>query len=78
MTIWLLTLPEKFKMWYEVHLAMASDDTPTLEIKNFREVPSFPQFGSENVHTKLIPNINTNTFAFLPKTWELMKCFEYF
>ena len=78
MTIWLLTLPEKFKDWYEHHddsTYTPVDETPVM---SFTERPTFPPFMTTQHHTGISGNIDTGTYQILPKTWNLMQCFEYY
>ena len=50
MTIWLLTLPEKFKEWFEYHKTSNIDDLDGKTIMSLTDIPFFPQFMSENHH----------------------------
>ena len=75
-SIWLLTLPEKFKEWYEYHM-QNNLNQPGVRCKvlNLTEKPTFPIF--DESHSKLDCNPITG-YKFLPKTWNLMTAFEYF
>ena len=80
LTIWLLTLPEKFKEWYEFN---KKEDDEKLEYKSkevmdYKETPMFPVFKNNNHTTKLSFNPETGNYIFLPNTWKLATCFKYY
>jgi len=77
LTIWLLTLPEKFKEWYEFN---KKEDNEKLVYKfssqmDYKQTPKFPVF--EKI-TELNVNPESRNYNFLPDTWELNTCFEYY
>src|SRR5687767_5028557 len=76
-TIWLMSLPEKFKEWYETAMAPGSLDLVCTPIMSHWDTPGFPEFESDSF-TKLICNKNSGSFDFLPQTWKLMPAFEAF
>src|SRR5688500_6865467 len=54
MTIWLLTLPEKFNEWHEYHNGLIDNgDVGTTKIL-YSDGPKFPQFLSKNLSTCLV------------------------
>ena len=68
MTIWLLTLPEKFKEWYEFQNSENKPATPTRAIMSLKDKPKFPKFAKTNLHTHLVKNPNMDSYEFLPET----------
>ena len=84
MTIWLLTLPEKFKEWSDFQNKTSTDNNktyPPTKVMDMNEVPIFPTFAKNQDSSRLHYNqskAKPNDFDFLPKTWNLMKCFEYY
>ena len=77
-TIWLLTLPEKFKEWYDHHLIVKPNEG---EVKTavmlMCEKPSFPPFAKGDTHSVLLPN-SENNYTFLPESWNLLTAFEHY
>lgn len=77
-TIWLITLPEKFKEWYNHHLKIGCDTPGVLpEMMKTNEIPKFPKFETKDVHSKLLV-YSTPNYTFLPKSWNLLEAFEYY
>ena len=78
MTIWLLTLPEKFKDWAEYYgkiEALAVENKPVM---SFGEAPLFPVFSSKKWDTFLAANPQSSSYEFLPPTWNLLNSFKYY
>jgi hypothetical protein len=78
MTIWLLTLPEKFKEWYASVENGDKAGKETRTVMKLSEEPIFPVFLSHSVHTALVMNPKCTSFNFLPRSWNLMYCFNYY
>jgi len=78
LTVWLLTLPEKFEQWYKYHHGQTtSKEVQQTNIFNLLDTPSFPGYNNKDC-TALQPSAETGNFNFLPKTWELLDAFEHF
>jgi hypothetical protein len=78
LTVWLLTLPEKFEQWYTYqHRTTTSEEVQQTTIFNLSDTPSFPGYKDTDC-TALQPSALTKNFNFLPKTWDLMDAFEHF
>src|SRR5687767_7193396 len=77
-TIWLLTLPEKVNTWQKHHDTCAADGIKVDSILSPTDSPSFAEFTSPEASTCLTANPETQSFQFLPDSWRLMECFEYF
>lgn len=77
MTIWLLILPEKFQEWYAFHNFPNYGFEKTTVMK-MNERPSFPMFATKKVKTNIHPHLATRNYKFLPTSWNLTNCFEYF
>jgi len=77
MTIWLLTLPEKFQEWFKNRNSL-SNLAPGDDKLFFTGTPSFPIFAAPNSQTSLIGHPDKIKYEFLPKTWSLLECFEYY
>src|SRR5687767_14938073 len=75
MTIWLLTLPEKFKEWYESNNSLSTIVMEETSVMFLLDQPTFPEFAPNKTHTKLDKNPETKSYDFLPKSWNLEKCF---
>ena len=78
MTIWLVTLPEKFQEWYGNRNSLfnvASDGSIEIFFTGF---PIFPVYSAHNLYTALSCNQENKNYEFLPTTWNLMECFEYY
>src|SRR5688500_12060066 len=60
MTIWLLTLPEKFAEWYKSQYSLSTIATEKRTVMCLTEKPTFPKFASKTTHTKLVKNPETN------------------
>src|SRR5687767_9319364 len=76
--IWLLTLPEKFQEWFEQRNTLSNainDVGPTVF---FTGIPTFPHYTTLNINTSLTGRPDKNRYEFLPDTWNLMDCFEYY
>ncbi len=78
LTIYLVTLPENFKQWYDFHNAGIQDNYEPTTKMNLRHIPIFPMFENKSDHTKLSPNPVTEDYDNLPGTWNLLECFEYY
>src|SRR5687767_4699680 len=78
MTIWLLTLPEKFNDWYQLHNIHQLKGNLTTPFLPLRERPTFPFFPDLKKYTCLMPNEKNGTYNFLPSGWNLMNCFDYY
>src|SRR5688500_9521539 len=76
-TIWLMTLPEKFKEWYEAHISSDPIDLAGMPIMSHWDTPGFPEFKSDSF-TQLICNTNSGSCDFLPQSWKLLNAFEGF
>ena len=80
LTIWMLTLPEKFKEWakYQENLKGRKQGL----VMDYSQVPKFPLFELERNSTKLLPytskDCQKGTYNFLPDSWKLLTSFEYF
>ena len=53
MTIWLLTLPEKFQEWFEKRNSIFNALTEVETFAYFTGIPSFPHFAEPNLQTSL-------------------------
>ena len=54
LTIWLLTLPEKFKEWYDIHNIHNKDNKksyPATKVMNYNEIALFPRFAAGDSST---------------------------
>ena len=79
LTIYLVTLPEKFKQWYNLHQAGITNDYVPTEKMDLGRFPVFPRFERESYWTKLSPRQGvTDDYGYLPLTWNLLECFEYY
>ena len=78
MTIWLLTLPEKFKLWYELYGDLKRSGHSENTLLSNTDIPKFAKFGSDGAYTFLTKNPDTQLYDFLPKSWNLMECFEHY
>jgi hypothetical protein len=78
MTIWLLTLPEKFKEWFEKRNSIFNVLTEVETVVYFTGIPSFPHFAEPNLQTSLTGTQDKDKYEFLPTTWTLMECFQYY
>ena len=80
LTIWLITLPEKFKEWYEncnKTNCAATFAARDIHIMDTMEVPNFPKFeGSKE--TKMALTYKAVSYNFLPDSWNLEVAFEVF
>ena len=76
MTIWLLTLPEKFQDWWQFH--KTENNIPRQSyILLYHEVPAFPSI-APNTQSCLQKNPSKNSYDILPNSWDLRKCYIYF
>jgi hypothetical protein len=78
MTVWLLTLPEKFKEWeenYDTWQIADNDDPPLM---SYKESPYFPQYLAPIHNTFLFTSDYNLSYELLPKSWNLLQCFKYF
>src|SRR5688500_5711646 len=66
MTIWLLTLPEKFIEWYLLHNESKNKVCIARKCLPLQETPTFPYFPYPKKFTYLAPNEETKTYDFLP------------
>ena len=56
LTIWLCTLPEKFKQWYEYKdLQIVSKQVASTPITDLNQEPTFPWYSLERHNTRLSP-----------------------
>lgn len=79
MTIFLVTLPEKFKQWYNFQNSGNHKGYIATQQMNFKETPTFPKFSNDTVFTKLSPvHLNPTRYNYLPESWNLLECFNYF
>ena len=78
LTIWLCTLPEKFKEWYDYHQAGCSPQVVSTDVMDLNETPTYPVFPEPKCHTRLSPHKTRKTYDYFPKSWNLLECFEYF
>ena len=74
-TIWLLTLPEKFKEWFDNH---NKDGLEARSVMSYTERPSFPIFENPKTYTLLSKNPYTSSWKVLPKSWNLLESFKHF
>ena len=77
MTIWLLTLPEKFKEWFDHYDNNYDEEIQDRAQFNFAERPNFPFF-DKNDNTRLCKRENAKSWNFLPNSWILNKCYEFY
>ena len=77
MTIWLLTLPEKFKEWFDHYDNNFDEEIQDRAHFNFAERPNFPFF-DKNDNTQLCKRENAKSWNFLPKSWILNKCYKFY
>ena len=79
LTIWLLTLPEKFKEWYNFHPIKREKPYEKPKYLDYTESPSFPTFVMNQNSTKLHPvNEKTVSYKYLQKLWNLQECFIHY
>jgi len=78
MTIWLLTLPEKFREWYEYHHSTVQPPYEEKVKMDFRIGPAFLWFDRKKDYTRISPHALIGGFGYLPKTWNLFECFKYY
>src|SRR3982751_2144364 len=80
LTIWLLTLPEKFREWYDAHHANKDKLYTNTKYLNYNENPTFPTFETVDINsTKLFPlDKVTGSFHYLSDTWNLFDCFNHY
>ena len=76
LTIYLVTLPEKFKQWYDYQNGGIQDNYEPTAKMDLRRIPIFPMFENESDHSKLSPYPVTEDYDYLPGTWNLLECFE--
>ena len=74
-TIWLLTLPEKFKEWFD---NCNKDSLNATTVMSHTEEPSFPVFQKAKTYTLLSKNPITSSWKLLPKSWNLLDSFKHF
>lgn len=75
-TIWLVTLPERFRNWYETRHNTQQQEH---NVMSYAELPLFPQFARDDARTELCPhNPDSNSFDLLPDTWNLVNAFEHY
>src|SRR5688500_3840694 len=77
LTIWLCTLPEKFKQWYEHHNSKTKKHAPATIIMDLNQAPSFPWYLAARHFTKLALPWKHN-YDHLPSSWNLLECFEHY
>src|SRR5688500_17085588 len=77
LTIYFVTLPEKFKQWYNYHNGGIWDNYAQAAKMNLRGIPIFPMLENKSDHSKLFLNPVTEDYDYLPGTWDLLECFEY-
>ena len=78
LTLWLITLPEKFEEWYNYcHEGFNLDAAEQKPCMNLNETPDFPKF-RKGKHVMLLPNPVTRSYSFLPISWNLLTCFKHF
>src|SRR5688572_25521618 len=78
LTIWLLTLPEKFREWYNIcGIKGSQKKCPATKVMNYNEIALFPRFALGD-SSKLLIYPQCKNYDYLPKSWNLMKCFEYY
>ena len=73
-TIWLITLPEKFVEWYKHHNTSEDINTNSKPFLNYVEVPNFPNFYPD-FYSSL--EKDSTLEHFLPSSWNLKNCFQY-
>ena len=71
MTIWLLTLPKKFKKW------IPPVDTEQHGWLDPNDPPCFPWY-KDNAKTCLQKPVYATSWTFLPDNWNLMSCFQHY
>ena len=79
LSIWLCTLPEKFKQWYEYHdQEIVSQQVESTIYMDFNQEPHFPWYTLDKHHTRISPHLLTGNYKYLPPSWNLLECFEYY
>jgi hypothetical protein len=76
LTIWLVTLPEKFKQWYDYHNSGIKQNVANTLYMDLNQEPMFPFFIKESDSTKISKTFGT--YDFLPPTWNLPAAFKYY
>ena len=71
-------LTEKFKDWYENHNIWGNPGVEETTVMSLSESPSFSPFGLPGANTCLAKNPDTESYDFLPQSWNLLKCFQYY
>ena len=77
-TIWFLTLPEKFAEWNVSQVVWNSSGAQATIKMNILDTPFFPEFKKNKAHTSLKLTAPQDNHAFLPDSWNLLECFEYY
>ena len=84
LTIWLITLPEKFKEWYDFqHDGVNHSGWTHWKIMDIHQTPDFPYFEMDKDSTQLFPHdisplLPNGTYNCLPTTWNLSCAFKHF
>ena len=68
MTIWLLTVPEKFKEWYKSWNKLNQGENEPLAM-NLNEKSKFPDCFPVGTNTSLAQNQDILSYEFLPCSW---------
>ena len=78
LTIFLITLPEKFKQWYDYHNS-GKEQVHGTDVKMVLEQnPMFPVFKNLKEWSRLSPHPLTGMWEYLPASWRLVECFDYY
>ena len=78
LTIFLITLPEKFKQWYDFHNFGNQQGYKKTTHMDLSETPTFPIFKNDSEYTRLSPCPSSRKYVYLPESWDLHECFDYF
>jgi hypothetical protein len=78
LTIWLLTLPEKFKQWYKISNINNDKGFQKTTKMDMTQRPSFPRFEQDSDNTKLSHHSLTLGYNYLPDSWKLVPSFDYY
>ena len=78
LTIFLITLPEKFKQWYKFHNSgfQEGNFSPTKLVLS--QTPMFTKYLKDSEFTRLSPCPPSDKYDYLPETWNLLECFDYY
>ena len=76
LTIWLVTLPEKFKQWYEHHNSGTKQEVENTTFMDLNQEPMFPSYLQDSDSTKLSPAFGG--YHLLPDTWNLPAAFDHY